>query len=168
MGREPDVDRQHPELAQHLQEALLGRTGTVKMTRSSLVRRANSTRSSTVPSFGIIGDDVGRTVVGPVVEDAAKLQARVLLLLEELDQALGGRAASDDRGAPIEPSLAREPADGRSHGQPAAAEDDEAEHQPDREKDARKGVRALHEEDAGERDQEDEAPGAGRGAASHG
>ena len=53
--------------------------GSENSTRSTRVRRANSTRSSTVPSFGKPAADVRRAVVAAVVEHADQAHVGVLL-----------------------------------------------------------------------------------------
>ena len=75
MRGEPDVDRQHPELAQHLQNALLGGDRQREDDEIDACRRENSRRSSTVPSLRnspIVGR---RAIVRPIIENAENFKS---------------------------------------------------------------------------------------------
>ncbi len=80
--------------------------GSEKITRSMRVRRANSTRSSTVPSFWRSGDVGRRAIVAAVVEHAEDAHVGVALRGERLDQRLAALVGADHDGAAVEPALA--------------------------------------------------------------
>ena len=79
-------------------------TGSEKITRSMRVLRANSTRSSTVPSLGMPAL-VARAVVAAVVEHADDADVGIALRGERLDQRFAVGIGADHDGAAFEPAL---------------------------------------------------------------
>ena len=80
--------------------------GSEKITRSTRVRRANSTRSSTVPSLRTPAAACGersspRSSNRPMTRTSVSRWSRIAA-----DQRFAGRAAADDRGAAGEPAFA--------------------------------------------------------------
>ena len=121
--RKPDVDRQHPELAEKLEEAVLGGQRQRHDEEIDMRRAAELDQLGDGAELGIAGDDRRRAFVLAVVEDAADAHVVVRLRLERADQVLRRLAAADDDGAPVEEALAREAADGageRRRGQRTA------------------------------------------------
>ena len=86
MRREPDVDRQHPQLLQHLQDARLGRD---RQREDHEVDAGAAREFDEVVDRAELGEpahDVGRAVVAAVVEHADHADVGVALRLERLDQ----------------------------------------------------------------------------------
>src|SRR5262249_54183460 len=80
--------------------------GSEKITRSTRVRRANSTRPSTVPSLPRAAALAsGRAFVAAVVEHADHVHVGVALRLDCLDERLAGLAAAHHDRSPFEPAL---------------------------------------------------------------
>ncbi len=133
--------------------------GSVKMTRSSLVRRAYSTRSSTLPELRIAGDDVGRAGLVAVVEEADDADAALGLGIERLDHGFGRSAAADDGGAAVEPARARHRRYEKGQREPLENQGPGAEEVKAREPDAGEVAADLGEEHHRQRDEDDERPG---------
>ena len=81
--------------------------GSEKMTRSTRVWRANSTRSSTVPSLGTALKLVAAAVVAAIVERADDAHVGIALRGERRDQRIAAVARADDDGAAVEAALPR-------------------------------------------------------------
>ena len=123
------------------------------------MRRANSTMSSTLPSFGLAGAGLERAVVVAVVEHAEHVDVGVVLFGERLDQLLAIGVGADDHGAAVEPALARPAAHQRAQDQPL---DDQhcKSHEEERGKPQPRDFTAeLGEERDADEQQEHEGPG---------
>ena len=132
--------------------------GSEKITRSTRVRRANSTRSSTVPSLRAPATALRRAVVAAVVEQADDADVGVALVAHRADQRLAGFAAADDGGAPVEPAFAG-PAPHQEEQRAAEREQrDQADDVEAAEPDARELVAGLGEERHADHDQEHHRP----------
>lgn len=125
--------------------------------RSMRVRRANSTRSSTVPSFES-GDDFRRAIVGAIVENAANAHVGVLLRGERAQHLFAGFTAPHDDGAAFERAGRRHAADEHRQNRSLAGERHKADRIPGEKPDAREDEVVLEEEDAGERHEQREGP----------
>ncbi len=79
--------------------------GSEKMTRSTRVWRANSTRSSTVPSFGTPLQVCRAAVVAAIVKYADDAHVGIALRRECCDQRIAAIAGADHDGATIEAAL---------------------------------------------------------------
>ena len=99
MRGEADVDRQHPELAHHLQEPFFGRDR--QRDEQQVDARAAREFHEIVDGaeFGHAAGGGRRAVIGAVVEQAADVQIGVLLCAQGVDQGGAGRSAADDDGA---------------------------------------------------------------------
>ena len=80
--------------------------GSEKITRSTRVLRANSTRSSTVPSLGTPAQVGEAAVVVAVVEHADDVDVGIALRGERMDQRFAVDVGADHDGAAVEPALA--------------------------------------------------------------
>ena len=146
MRGEPDVDRQHPELAQHLQQALLRRNRQGE--NDEIEPRAPGEFDQFVNAAELreTRDDIGRARVGAVVEDAKDAQIAVVLSGERAQHGFGRRAAADDRGAPIELALPRQRAHEGGEREALGHQRGEAEEIPAGEPDARELAVELQKE----------------------
>ena len=157
--RQADVDRQHPELAHHLQHAVLGRDGQRHDEQVDARDAAEIDQFGDIAELRVAGDDRRRTGVLAVVEDAADADVVVGLGLDGADQLLGRFTAADDDGAAFEPARVDPVPHQAGEGQAEGSEDEEARDVPGGHPDAREGAADLAEEgDHGEED-EDGRPG---------
>ena len=120
--------------------------GSEKITRSTRVRRANSTRSSTVPSFWRPATRRGRAIVAAVVEHADDAHVGIALRGERLDQRVAALVGADHDGAAVEPALARPVPHQQEQRAPEADQHDQADDVEAAEPDARELVAGLGEE----------------------
>ncbi len=74
MRREPDVDRQHPQLAQHLQNARLGGDRQREDDQIDACAAAEGDEIVHRPELGKTGDDGRGACVRPIVENAEDLK----------------------------------------------------------------------------------------------
>ena len=160
MGRKPDVDGEHPELLEELQQPAL---------RGQRQRHDEQVDTRLPPEGDEIGDAAElpvpgdarrRALVLPVVEDAADADVVVRLRGQRRDQVLGRLAAADDDGAALEQSLAGPAAHHAGKADTEAGEGDEPGHVPGGEPDAGEGVAHLGEERRDREQGEDQRPGA--------
>ena len=133
--------------------------GSANSTRSTRVRRANSTMSSTLPSFGLPAQVSMRAVVVAVVEHAEHFDIGIILDLERLDQLLAVLVRADHDGAAIEPALARPAANEGTQehalGHQRRETDEEEGHEPQ----PRNIAAELDEEGCADEQQEHKGPG---------
>ncbi len=133
--------------------------GSANSTRSTRVRRANSTMSSTLPSFGL-----------PAQVSSARLSLRSsntprisisesVLGLERLDQLFAVLVGADDDGAAVEPALARPAAHHRAQEQAFGDQRGETDEEKCREPQPRYLAAELGEERCADEQQEHEGPG---------
>ena len=132
--------------------------GSENSTRSTRVRRANSTRSSTEPSFGQPAAEVRRALVAAIVEHAEQAHVGIFLRAERVDQRFARLAAADQDGAAVEPAFAAPAPDLAVEHEARDVEREEAEAEEAREPDARVEVAEPREEHHGHERQEDERP----------
>ena len=161
MRSEPDIDRQHPEFAQHLQEPLL---------RRDRQREDHEIETRVAREFDEIvdgselwkaADYIGRTVIDTIVEEAADAQIGALLRHQVLQHLFRRCAAADDDRAPIKAADLGEVM--HDHGDDAANEqqDRQPAEIPGEKPDARENPVKLQKEDCRECHQEDKRPSAG-------
>ena len=162
VGGEPDVDRQHPQFFQHLQDAVF---------RRDRQRKDHQIDARAPPEFDQVVDDAefaltgavgAAALIAAVVEQADDLDAGILLPLQLHDNMLAGHAAADDHRAAGEAAFARpfahsqEQQLARDHQRHQAADIEAAE------PDAREHLAGFGEERGADHDQEHHRPGRGQ------
>ena len=135
--READVDRQHPELLEHLQDARLGR---------DRQREDHEVDAGAAREFDEVVDRAellqagaggGRAVVAAVVEHADQAHVRLALALQRGDEMLARIAAADHDRAAVEPAFAGPAAHDAVQKQAQAIEREQADAVVAREPEAR-------------------------------
>ena len=159
MGREADVDRQHPELRQHLQDAPLGRDRQGEDDEIELGAAGVLDEILDAAHLRVAGDDVGRAGLVAVVEEADDADAALGLGIERLDHGFGRSAAADDGGAAVEPARARHRRYEKGKREPLENQGPGAEEVKAREPDAGEVAADLGEEHHRQGDEDDERPG---------
>jgi hypothetical protein len=158
MRREADVDRQHPELGQHLQDAAFGRDRQSEDDEVELGVARVGDEIVHVAELGIAGDDVGGPVVVAVVEHADEADAAGGLRLDRAEHLVRRLAAANDGGPAVEPAGPRqarhEDRQDEALGEERAAAGEEEACEPD----ARKMGADLGEEQDHQRDQRHQRP----------
>ena len=159
MCRQADVDRQHPQLLQHLQDARF---------RRDRQREDHQVDAGAAREFDQIvdraelekpGHHIGRAFVAAIVERADDADVTVALRRDRVDQRSALLVGADDDGAPFEAALLG-PAP--HHEKQRAAEHDQHDQPGDVERaepDARELVAGLGEERDADDDQEHDRPG---------
>ena len=110
VGGEADVDRQHPQLAQHLQDALLGGDRQREDDQIDARRAGEVDQIVDVAELRIAFDGVGRALVAAVVEHAEQAHLGLVVLGQFAQQLGAERAAADDHRALLQPpALASNP-----------------------------------------------------------
>ncbi len=107
MGGEPDVDRQHPQFLQHLQDAVFRRNRQRKDHQINACAPAELDQVVDHPEFALAGAVGAAALVAAVVEQADDLDAGILLLPQLFDDVFTGHAAADDHRAAGEAAFAR-------------------------------------------------------------
>ena len=160
MRGEPHVDRQHPQLAQHLQDALLGgdRQREHREVDAGLARIGDEFVD--IAELGETLDGLGRARVAAVVEHAEQLDLGGVGLGEIADQLAGEIAAADHHDALLEPPRHREPVDDDGEREARDRQRVEADQEPGAEPEARDDAVELGEEHHRDQRREDEGPGA--------
>jgi len=82
------------------------------------VRRANSTMSSTLPSFGLPAQVSSARLSLRSSKHAEDIDIRIVLEVERFDQFFAVLVGADDDGAAVEPAVARPAANHRAQEQP--------------------------------------------------
>ncbi|MNE28263.1 hypothetical protein D3C80_1216990 [compost metagenome] len=157
MGRDADIDRQHPELAQKLENACLGaeRQGDDQHIEFRQTGEFHQFRKGA--KLRITGDNLGRALALPVVENPADTDIIVRLLLQRADEVSGRIAAADDDGAAFHHAVAAPVANGEAEQQPTGENGNRAYRVPYAE--CRPGMQGLREKE------EKETGGANEGQA---
>ena len=133
--------------------------GSEKITRSTRVCRANSTRSSTVPSLGTPLQVARLRSSAAIVEHADDADVGIALRGERFEQRLAVRVGADHDGAAVEAALPRPAPHQQEQAAPECDQRQQAEHIERAEPGARKLVAGLGEERQADRDQKDHGPG---------
>ena len=123
------------------------------------MRRANSTMSSTLPSFAAPAQRLERAGVVAIVEHAEDIDIGIVLRLQRLDQLFAVLVGADDDGAAVEPALARPAAHHRAQKQPLRDQQAEADEEERRQPQPRHLAAELGEERRADEQQEHEGPG---------
>ncbi len=107
MGRQPDVDRQHPQFLQHLQDAALRRNR--QREDHQIDARAPSEFHQVIDraELALAGAFHAGAIVAAVIEQPDDLDAAVLLPPQLLDHMRAGFAAADDHRAAGEAAFLR-------------------------------------------------------------
>ena len=103
----PDVERQHPQLLQHLQDALFSRDRQREDDEIDAGAAAELNQVVDAAELAVAGGFGAGAVVGAVVEQADDLDAGILLPAQFLDHLGADLAAADDDGAAGEAAFAR-------------------------------------------------------------
>ena len=130
MRRQPDIDRQHPQLLQQLQHAHFGGQRQRHDQHVDAGDAGELDQFGNGAELGIAGNDRRRALVAAIVEDAADADIVVGLLFDRADQHFGRLAAADDDGAALHAAIARPAPDEFRHHQPETEEQDEADDEP--------------------------------------
>ena len=132
--------------------------GSEKITRSTRVWRANSTRSSTVPSLGTPSQVGAAALVAAVVEHADDAHVGIALRGKRPDQRFAVASGADHDGAAVEPALPRPAPHQQEQRAPERDQRDQAEHVEAAEPDARELIAGLGEERHADGDQKHHRP----------
>ena len=119
VGGKPDIDRQHPQLLQHFEDARLGRDRQREQHEVDTGAAGEFDDVVDLAEFRAAGAGIQRAVVVAVVEHAEHVDVGIILGLERLDQLFAVLVRADDDGAAIEPALARPAAHQRAQEQRA-------------------------------------------------
>ena len=105
MGRKPDIDRQHPQLLQHLENARLRRDRQREQHEIDPGAAGEFDDVVDLAELWAAGAGIQRPIIVAVVEHAEHVDVGVRLLVERLDQLLAVLVGADDDGAAVEPAL---------------------------------------------------------------
>ncbi|ODN71891.1 hypothetical protein A6302_00823 [Methylobrevis pamukkalensis] len=111
MGAEADVDRQHPQILEELQDPVLGGERHRHDQKVDGGEPGEDLQFADVAELGIAGHVFRRALVGAVVEDAEDFEFLAAVAFHGPDQRLGRRAAADDHRPLLELALPRPAAD---------------------------------------------------------
>ena len=100
-----DVDRQHPQLLQHFQDARLRRDRQREQHEVDAGAAGEFDDVVDLAEFRAAGAGIERAGVVAVVEHAEHVDVGIVLRLERLDQLLAVLVGADDDGAAVEPAL---------------------------------------------------------------
>ena len=103
--READVDRQHPQLLEHLQDARFRRYWQREDHKVDAGESGELDEVIDSAELGLAGTQDRRAVFAAVIEQADEAHVAVGLRVERRDQRFARAAAADDDGAPLEPPL---------------------------------------------------------------
>ena len=107
VGGEADVERQHPQFLQHLQDAVLRRDRQREDHQIDARAAAELDQVVDAAELGLAGAFGAGAVVTAVVEQADDLDAGILLPMQFFDHVRAGFAAADDHRAAGEAAFAR-------------------------------------------------------------
>jgi hypothetical protein len=105
MGGKPDIDRQHPQFPEHLQDAVLGRDRQCK--DHKIDSRPARELHEIVHRAELLTNIRERALLTAVVEYAENAHVAVSLVCKRTDQRVATLISADDHGAPIESTLLR-------------------------------------------------------------
>src|SRR6185437_5618712 len=107
MGSKPDIDRQHPQLLQHLQDAAFRRNRQREDHQIDARAAAEFDQIVDRAELALSGAFGAAAIVAAVVEQADDFDAGILLPPQILDHSTAEIAAADDYRAPREAAFAR-------------------------------------------------------------
>ena len=157
--RQADVDRQHPQLLQHFQDARLGRNRQREQHEVDAGAAGEFDDIVDLAELRAAGAGIERAVVVAVVEHAEHVDVGIVLGLERLDQLLAVLVGADHDGAAVEPALAGPAAHQRAQEQPFGDERGEADKEERRQPEPRDFAAEFGEERCADEQQEHERPG---------
>ena len=159
MGRQVDVDRQHPQFLQHFENARLRRDRQREQHEVDAGAAGELDDVVDLAELWAAGAGIQRPIIVAVVEHAEHVDVGVRLLVERLDQLLAVLVGADDDGAAVEPALTRpvahQPAQHQAPGDKHRQTDEEKRRQPQ----PRNFVAELEGKRHADEQQEDERPG---------
>ena len=100
-----DVDRQHPQLLQHFEDAGLRRDRQREQHEIDAGAAGEFDDVVDLAEFRAAGAGIERAVVVTVVEHAEHVDVGIVLLVERLDQLLAVLVGADDDGTAVEPAV---------------------------------------------------------------
>ena len=159
VGGQADVDRQHPQLLQHFEDARLRRNRQREQHEVDAGAAGEFDDVVDLAELRAAGAGIQRAVVVAVVEHAEHIDVGIVLGLERLDQLLAVLVGADDDGAAVEPALARPAAHQRAQEQPFGDQRGEADEEECRQPEPRNLAAELGEERCADEQQEHERPG---------
>ena len=158
MRGKPDVDRQHPELFEHLQDAALGRD---RQRKDHEIDAGPPRELYEVIDGAELARAVcalRRTFVAAVVEHSDHAHIGIALLPQRLDQRLAGRPAANDGGAPREAAFPGPAPHQHEQGAAENQERDEFDDVETAEPDPRELLASLGKERNADQDEEHHRP----------
>ncbi|MEY9311464.1 hypothetical protein ABH977_006676 [Bradyrhizobium ottawaense] len=158
-GGEADVDRQHPELLQHFQDARFRRDRQREQHEIDAGAAGEFDDVVDLAELARAGAGIERAAVVAVVEHAQHVDVGILLRFERFDQLLAVAVGADDDGAAVEPALARPAAHQRSQHQTLGKQRGEPEEIEGGKPQPRDFAAVFGEEGDADEQQEDERPG---------
>ena len=146
MRGQADVDRQHPQLLQHFQNARLRRNRQCEQHEVDAGAAGEFDDIVDLAEFRAAGAGIERAVVIAVVEYAEHVDVGIVLDLERLDQFFAGLVGADDDGAAVEPALPRPASHQRAQEQPFGDQRGEADEEEGRQPEPRNLAAEFGEE----------------------
>ena len=159
VGGEPDIDRQHPQLLQHLEDAGLRRDRQRKQHEVDAGAAGKFDDVVDLAELRAAGAGLERAVVVAVVEYAEHVDVGIVLRLQRFDEMFAVLVGADDDGAAVEPALPRPAAHQRAQEQPFGDQRSEADDEERRKPEPRNLAAELGEERGADEQQEHEGPG---------
>ena len=107
MGRQANVDRQHPQLLEHAENPRLGRNGQREQHQIDTCAARKLDDIVDLAELGNARTAIHDAVVMAIVEHAEHIDVGIVLGFERLHELLAILVRANDDGAAIEPALAR-------------------------------------------------------------
>ena len=154
-----DIDRQHPQLLQHFQDAGLRRDRQREQHEVDAGAAGEFDDVVDLAELRAAGARIERAVVVAVVEHAEHVDVGIVLLVQRLDQLLAALVGADDDGAAVEPAVTGPAAHQRAQEQPFADQRRKADKEEAGQPEPRHLVAELGEKGGADEQQEHEGPG---------
>src|SRR6266404_1833002 len=154
----PDVDRQHPQFLQHVENPRLRRNRQREQHQVDAGAAGEFDDIVDLAEFWTAGAGIEGATVVAVIEHAEDLDIRIALGLERLDQLLTVFVRADHDGTAIEPAVTRPAAHQRAKKQPFDHQCGQADKEKRREPEPRYLAAELGEERCADEQQEHECP----------
>src|SRR6185437_3273813 len=155
---QPDIDRQHPELLQHLENPDFRRNRQGKQHEIDAGAAGELDDVVDLAQFRGAGAGVEGPAVVAIVEHAEDIDVGIGLGSQRFDQLFAASIGADDDGAATEPPLARPTADHRAQQQPLGNQRREAADEKCRKPQPRYLAAELRKERNADEQQEHECP----------
>ena len=159
MGRKPDIDRQHPQLLQHLENAGLGRDRQREQHEVDAGAARQFDDVVHLAELGAAGAGIHRAVVVAVVEHPEHLDVGIVLDLERPHQIFAVLVRAHDDGTAIELALTGPAAHQRAQKQPTGHQRCKAREEKRREPEPGDFAAELDDEGCADEQQKHERPG---------